>query len=70
MTGLLELPDEVLIIVCRQVTLPDLYQLRLACRRLVVLIVSYSHGIAPFVACNTFPEAGRLLLKSGAQDFT
>lgn len=56
------LSDDIIIIICRYLTLLDVFHLRLTNRRLAIVVVVYGKAIAPFVARNTFPNATLLCL--------
>lgn len=66
------LPDDVLILVCQYLTIPDVFALRLSSRRLATLISVGGSAIAKGVATNTFPDHNLLLRcpKGGTADFT
>ncbi|KAF2726944.1 hypothetical protein EJ04DRAFT_582368 [Polyplosphaeria fusca] len=61
MSALLSLPDELLIIICQNVALPDLLNLRLTHLHLASLILNKSTSICEATARTTFPDAEFLL---------
>ncbi|KAF2119250.1 hypothetical protein BDV96DRAFT_341978 [Lophiotrema nucula] len=61
MPALLVLPNEILVLLCRQLTIPALLALRLVHSHFASLVLANEATIAPYVASNTFPGAKRLL---------
>jgi hypothetical protein len=61
MPSLLTLPDELIILVCQNLTIPALFSLRIVHPHLASLIINKSTSISGNVACNTFQDADLLL---------
>ncbi|KAL8677945.1 MAG: hypothetical protein Q9186_005668 [Xanthomendoza sp. 1 TL-2023] len=62
MSLLLSVPDEILILICQNLTIPSIFTVRLVCSHIANLVLNYSQAIVPEVAHTTFPDA-RLLLR-------
>jgi len=61
MSKLLDCPDSILVLICRQLPLLDLYRLRLTNRKLAGFVPTHGKEICPSSAECTFPGATRLL---------
>jgi hypothetical protein len=64
LSSLVDLPDDVLILICSQCRIDELFTLRLTCAKLRNIIDEYITSIAPSVARSTFPLCEHLLTKS------
>lgn len=67
MAILLSMPDEILILICRNLNIPVALNLRLTHSRLASLIVEKSTSIAASIAFTTFPNAEILLRNPSGQ---
>jgi hypothetical protein len=71
MSTLATLADDLLILVCRYLTLQDVFQLRQTCHRFAAFILSNVNHISLLVARNTFPDTDRLwkVQRGSTRDF-
>jgi hypothetical protein len=61
LNSLIDLPDDVLILICSQCRIDELFTLRLSCTKIRNLVDEYMTHIGPSVARSTFPHCEHLL---------